>query len=285
MADGSVPYAAGWVAFRDFGGPGPAVILVHGLGGNLAHWGRVAPFLQERYRLVSIDLPSHGASSAPAAYSFDHDVGALDAVRQHLGLDQPAVVGHSYGGMLAVALGASRPSNYRSVVNVDGIGFVVDGESGPESSPDEDPDEDLVNAGDAEWLEAEITRDVDEAASLGLHIDRDDEIIRRVFQMGEDGRWRRSPTIPRFVEIDDALRTLRLLPVYTVSSCRTVTVFAGRRDAPTEEVADTSRRHADRVWAALVDAGAALDSVPTGHYPHVEAPEVTAERFSSWVGT
>lgn len=51
VADGSVPYEHGWVAYRDFGGQGPAVMLVHGLGGNLAHWGRVAPLLQERYRL------------------------------------------------------------------------------------------------------------------------------------------------------------------------------------------------------------------------------------------
>ena len=79
MADGSVPYGQGWVAYRDFGGPGRAVMLVHGLGGNLAHWGRVAPLIQERYRLVAIDLPSHGASSAPVAYSFDHDIGAVEA--------------------------------------------------------------------------------------------------------------------------------------------------------------------------------------------------------------
>src|SRR5688500_12720750 len=62
VADGSVPYEHGSVAYRDFGGQGPAVLLVHGLGGNLAHWGRVAPLLHGRYRLIAIDLPSHGAS-------------------------------------------------------------------------------------------------------------------------------------------------------------------------------------------------------------------------------
>ena len=84
MADGSVLYWHGWVAYRDFGGQGPAVMLVHGLGGNLAHWGRVAPLLQGRYRLIAIDLPSHGASTAPAAYSFDHHIGAVDELRQYL---------------------------------------------------------------------------------------------------------------------------------------------------------------------------------------------------------
>lgn len=45
------------------------------------------------------------------------------------------MVGHSYGGMLAVALGASRPSDYRTVVNIDGIGFAVDAQGIRESAP------------------------------------------------------------------------------------------------------------------------------------------------------
>jgi pimeloyl-ACP methyl ester carboxylesterase len=285
VADGSVPYGHGWVAYRDFGGQGPAVMLVHGLGGNLAHWGRVAPLLRERYRLIAIDLPSHGASTAPAVYSFDHDLGAVDEVRQRLSLDRPALVGHSYGGMLAVSLGASRPGDYRRVVNVDGLGFALDTEREPDPQTEELLEEASVNEGDAEWLETEISREVAEAASIGLRLDHDDEIIRRAFQLGDDGRWRRSPTIDRFVEIAHALDALRLMPAYTASSCRTVTVLAEHRYDPNEEAAASSRRHADKVRAALVVAGAELDSVPSGHYPHVEVPEVTAERFRAWVGS
>jgi pimeloyl-ACP methyl ester carboxylesterase len=285
VADGSVPYEHGWVAYRDFGGQGPAVMLVHGLGGNLAHWGRVAPLFQDRYRLIAIDLPSHGASTAPAVYSFDHDLGAVDEVRQRLSLDRPAVVGHSYGGMLAVSLGASRPGDYRVVVNVDGLGFALDIERAPKSQTQELPEDASVNEGDAEWLEAEISREVEEAASIGLHLDRDGEMVRRAFQLGDDGRWHSSPTIDRFVEIVHVLDALDLMPAYTASSCRTVTVLAEHRYAPNEEAADSSRRHADRVRAALVAMGAELDSVPSGHYPHVEIPEVTAERFSAWVGS
>jgi pimeloyl-ACP methyl ester carboxylesterase len=283
MPDGSVPYGHGWVAYRDFGGEGPAVMLMHGLGGNLAHWRRVAPLLQERYRLIAIDLPSHGASTASAAYSFEYDIGALEEVRQSLCLDRPALVGHSYGGWLAVSLGASRPGRYRGVVNIDGIGF-VDAENGLETPPEALSEEDLTNAGDDVWLEAAITRDVDEAASIGLPLDRDDEILRRAYQLGDDGRWHRSPTIARFVEIDQALQALRLMPAYTASSCRIVTVIAEHRDTPNAEAAEVSRRRADRARAALDAAGAELDSLPSGHFPHIEMPELTAERFSSWVG-
>ena len=157
----------------------------------------------------------------------------------------------------------------------------------PDELPEQLSDEELVDAGDADWLEHEVSRDVDEVTSYGLRVDRDDEIIRRAFQLGDDGLWHRSPTVSRFVEIARALRTLPLLSVYEASSCRTVTVFAERREAPNEEAAqaaEAARRYADRFRAALVDAGAELDSVPTGHYPHVEAPELTVERFDSWLG-
>lgn len=285
VADGSVPYEHGRVAYRDFAGHGPTVMLVHGLGGNLAHWGRVAPLLQDRYRLVAIDLPSHGASTAPAAYSFDHDLGALDEVRQRLKLDRPAVVGHSYGGMLAFSLGASRPGDYRVAVNIDGLGFALDIDLEPDSVKERLPEMASVNEGDAAWLEAEISREVEEAAAVGLHLDRDGEMVRRAFQLGEDGRWHSSPTVDRFVEIARALEALPLLAAYSASSCRTITVIADHRYAVDEDAAASSRRHVERVRAALVAAGTELDSIPSGHYPHVEVPEVTAERFQRWVGS
>jgi len=284
VADGSVPYGRGRVAYRDFGGHGPAVMLLHGVGGNLAHWGLVAPLVQGRYRLVAIDLPSHGVSTAPASYSFDHDLGAVDEVRQRLGLDRPAMIGHSYGGMLAVTLGASRPGDYRVVVNVDGLGFSIDTEGNPEPHAEGAPAEPSVNEGDAEWLEAQISREVEEAAAIGLHLDRDGEMVRRAFQQGDDGRWHSAPTIDRFGEIVRALEALRLMPAYNTRSCRTVTVIADHRFASDEESAASARRHVERVREALVAAGTEVENIPSGHYPHVEVPEVTAERFSGWVG-
>ena len=283
MADGSVPYEHGRVAYRDFGGRGPAVMLLHGVGGNLAHWGRVAPLLHDQYRLVAIDLPSHGASTAPDVYSFHHDLGAVDEVRQRLGLGRPALVGHSYGGMIAVSLGASRPGAYRVVVNIDGLGFAVDADPDPESPTEELPSEASVNEGDDTWLEAEITREVEEAAAIGLHLDRDGEMVRRAFQLGDDGRWHSSPSLDRFVETVRALEALPLMTAYVASSCRTVTVIAEHRYAPNEEQAARSRRHVEQVRAALVAADAEMDSITSGHYPHVEVPDVVADRLGDWV--
>lgn len=281
--DGAVPYEQGHVAYRDFGGDGPAVMLTHGVGGNLAHWGLVAPLLRHRYRLIAIDLPSHGASTAPAAYSFDHDLGAVDEVRRAMALERPALVGHSYGGMLSVALGARRPGDYRAVVNIDGLGFTLDDEESA-APPDVPPAAASVDEGDDAWLDEQIHREVAEAAEIGLHLDPDGEMVRRAFQPVEQGRWRSSPTLGRFLEISRAIDTLPLMPAYAASSCRTVTVIADQRWAPDEEQAAIARRHAERVHAALDAVGSEVDTVDSGHYAHVEVPAVIAERFPGWLG-
>ena len=93
--------------------------------------------------------------------------------------------------------------------------------------------------GDAEWLEAEVNREVEEAASIGLRLDRDGEMVRRAFQLGDDGRWHRSPTISRFVEIAHVLDcTGSPCPRTPRAPRRTVTVLAEHRYAPNEEAAD-----------------------------------------------
>jgi pimeloyl-ACP methyl ester carboxylesterase len=281
--DELVPYQKGALAIRDHRGAGPAVMLLHGLGGNVAHWARLAPLLGDRYRLVAIDLPSHGRSTAPDAYSFDYDVGAVDHVRQHLGLDRPAVVGHSYGGMLAVVLGERRPIDYRSIVNIDVLGFGMSDQSDSQVAADELSEADLVTEGDSEWLAIQLKGDVEEAESMGLHLDGADEALRRCYPLGGDGLWHRSPTIQRFVEIDEAIAAMDLLPAYARTACPTVTVVAERRDAPTDAIADVHRKHTENLVAALRDTPAVLDVVPTGHYPHLEAPEETAARFGTWV--
>ena len=285
MVEGSLDYGRGRVAYRDSGGQGPAVVLLHGLGGNLAHWAPVSALLRQRYRLIGIDLPSHGASTAPDAHSFDHDLGAVDEVRQRLGLHRPALVGHSYGGMLAVALGAHRPHDYRVAVNIDGLGFPPAPERDREPHPEQRPVAGVGDQGDAEWLTAQIRREVEEAAAIGLHLDPHGEMVRRAFQLGDDGLWHSSPTLGRFVEIERAIESMDLVRAYAASTCRTITVIAERRYAETAEAEADARRHVDRVRAALAAAGSELETVASGHYAHVEVPELIAGRFADWVGS
>ncbi|MFF3443751.1 alpha/beta fold hydrolase [Streptosporangium sp. NPDC002721] len=114
ITDHVVPLAA-----RDHGGDGPAVVLLHGLGGTLEAWDALAPLLARRHRVVAVDLRGHGLSG-DAPWEWDAVLDDLDAVVERFRLDRPAIVGHSLGGMLAV-MWARRHPGCPAIVNLDGL--------------------------------------------------------------------------------------------------------------------------------------------------------------------
>lgn len=104
------------IATTDFGGCGDPVVLLHGAGGTAEDWATIAPLLAEQHHVVAVDLPGHGRSPAPTRpWSFAR---ALDELAR-LELGNPAVVGMSLGGMLAVHWGHRRP-DCPAVISLDG---------------------------------------------------------------------------------------------------------------------------------------------------------------------
>lgn len=94
----------------DWAGEGPPVVLLHG-GGLHAHvWDLVCLGLRGTYRCVAIDQRGHGESewSPGLDYTVDAHVGDVHAVVESLGLDEPALVGHSMGGINAAGYVAQR---------------------------------------------------------------------------------------------------------------------------------------------------------------------------------
>jgi pimeloyl-ACP methyl ester carboxylesterase len=104
------------IAVRDYGGDGPPVLLVHGLGGDMSAWDVVAPLLNGR--VVALDLRGHG-KSGDGPWDWDAVLDDLEAVADHLGLTNPAVVGHSLGGILA-GMWARRHPDCPAAVSLDG---------------------------------------------------------------------------------------------------------------------------------------------------------------------
>jgi pimeloyl-ACP methyl ester carboxylesterase len=99
------------------GGEGPSLVLVHGLGGAASNWVAVAPRLAERLRVLVPDLPGHGGSSPlPAAASLDPFAERVRELAEREEMLPAAVVGHSFGGLVALRLALGRAEDVRALV-------------------------------------------------------------------------------------------------------------------------------------------------------------------------
>jgi glycerol-3-phosphate dehydrogenase len=114
-----VELTGGPLAYADFGGEGPAVVLVHGLGGNHLNWLPAAPMLSKHARVFALDLVGFG--NTPTA-GRSH---GLESQREALGqfiaevVGGPAVlVGNSMGGLIALMHAAQAPEQVARLVLV-----------------------------------------------------------------------------------------------------------------------------------------------------------------------
>lgn len=111
------------LAVRSWTGHEPvAFLLLHGLASNLRMWDGVALRLAAGgYPVHAVDLRGHGGSSKPdSGYETSAVLDDVSALLTELDLDGPVVAGQSWGGNLAVGLGARHPTRLRAVVGVDG---------------------------------------------------------------------------------------------------------------------------------------------------------------------
>jgi pimeloyl-ACP methyl ester carboxylesterase len=119
MAKQTVTSGGVRLAVRDAGGDGISAVLLHGLGAPQRSWDRVAPLLAPHVRVVTYDQRGHGASAAASDYSLDAFLADLQAVLDASALEDPLLVGHSFGSLLAVEHAAGH-SGCAGVVGVDG---------------------------------------------------------------------------------------------------------------------------------------------------------------------
>ena len=121
------------VRYLDWGGSGEPLLALHGLASS-AHWyDIVAPMLQERYHIYAPDQRGHGqTTSAPNGYDWQTLSDDLARLLDHIGLNQVAVMGHSWGGNVATNFAANYPDRVKRLIMIDG-GF-LDGRLFPGAS-------------------------------------------------------------------------------------------------------------------------------------------------------
>jgi esterase len=115
--------------FLEWGSPeAPPIVLLHG-GNQSAHsWDLVSLHLSDRYRVFAVDQRGHGDSEWSREIDYSPATRAADilALIADQGLDRPAVIGHSMGGIVAMRMAVSGHLTTRGMVLVD---------VGPELSP------------------------------------------------------------------------------------------------------------------------------------------------------
>ena len=107
--------------YRDWGGSGRSLVLLHGLASTCHIWDLVAPILSEDYSVAALDQRGHGESAKPeGGYDFASVANDLLGFIQGMGLDRPIIVGHSWGGDVALEFSVAYPSAASGLCFVDG---------------------------------------------------------------------------------------------------------------------------------------------------------------------
>lgn len=100
-------------------GAGPDVILIHGVTGDLSIWflSRAMQVLSVGRRVTAYDIRGHGYTDAPPSgyTSADHAVD-LFALMDELGIRTASLVGHSFGGVIALHAAVTDPERVDAVV-------------------------------------------------------------------------------------------------------------------------------------------------------------------------
>ncbi len=89
---------------------GPPVVLLHGFAASLETWKPVIPKLAENHRVIALDLKGFGWSGRPDGdYSPEAQAQIVWELLDERGVDQTAIVAHSWGSSVAMAMTLDKP--------------------------------------------------------------------------------------------------------------------------------------------------------------------------------
>jgi pimeloyl-ACP methyl ester carboxylesterase len=115
----------------------PTLVMIHGFSASTRDWDQWIKILSPHYRIISIDLPGHGLTVAPAGYhaSIDGYADLVDAVTAKLGAQKFVIIGNSMGGGVAWDFALRHPDRLDGLVLEDAVGWSQpkgrDGGNGP----------------------------------------------------------------------------------------------------------------------------------------------------------
>jgi pimeloyl-ACP methyl ester carboxylesterase len=122
----SVDLGAFRMAYREWPCPDASrvLVLIHGITGSSLSWVRVAPALAQSSRVIAVDLKGHGDTDrAETGHRFSDQAREVSWLCQSLGIERACVIGHSWGGAVAVHLATSTDLVERLVLEDPALGL------------------------------------------------------------------------------------------------------------------------------------------------------------------
>ncbi len=171
---------------HELGDPtGPPVLAIHGVRAHGRRFRRLAEEAWPERRTIAVDLRGHGRSTYDAPWSIEQHVAdlieTLDATGAGAAVGPVDVIGHSYGGEIALHLAAAHPERVRRLVMLDPA-IALEGNRGSQEA--------LAAIADPGWASVE---DATEARAAGLFPGTEAAVAEDIAEhlvQGEDGRFR-----------------------------------------------------------------------------------------------
>ena len=106
-------------------GQGPAILLLHGWGGSSSSWIKVIETLSFKgYRVICPDFPGFGKSDSPSlAWDVSDYRNWVVSFVKSQGLDEFFLLGHSFGGRVAIKFTLSHPEIVKALILCDSAGI------------------------------------------------------------------------------------------------------------------------------------------------------------------
>ncbi len=255
---------------------GPVVLLVHGLASSRHTWDDVLPVLGRHLHVIAPDLLGSGDSDKPgtADYSVGAHAARLRDLLRELHLDRAAVVGHSYGGGVAMTFAYQFPERTDRLVLVasGGLGQELSLALRAASLPGAALAAHAVTEFTPRWLAGVGRRLV---GRLGGVPDADLEAVGRALSSLRDGASRRAFThTVRGTLCWSGQRLAATDRLYLLSGLPTL-LIAGRRDSC------IPCQHTEAAHEVL--PGSRLELLDTGHFPHKEQPTLVGELMTDFL--
>lgn len=103
-------------------GEGSPIVLLHGWGTSLRLYDDVMSYLKDNFKVYSLDFPGFGLSEEPKDVWSVYDYADMtEAFLDEMGITNPILMGHSFGGRISIILGAKRLINKIILVDAAGV--------------------------------------------------------------------------------------------------------------------------------------------------------------------